>query len=98
MNGILSDRLERAIQKKAIGHTYTEVTEEYAVSDGEQTLVRRKVKKTQVPPDITALKLLLELDSSDVSSWTEEEVRREKQRLIGLLKEAEKNGVESCNG
>ena len=49
-----------ALTKKALGYTSEEVTEEYQEGDGEITLTKRKVIKKEVPPDMTALKILLE--------------------------------------
>ena len=50
------------------------------------TLVKRKVNKRDVPADVSAQKLYLEL-SGDEEKLTAEEVKREKKRLIKLLEE-----------
>ena len=46
--------------KCATGLSASEVVEEFAMVDGELTLVKKKVTKREVPPDIKAVKMLLE--------------------------------------
>nr|DAH57474.1 MAG TPA: hypothetical protein [Caudoviricetes sp.] len=55
------------------------------------TLVKRKVVTKSVPPDLSAIKVLMEIDDKqqDVTRMTDEELREEKLRLIGLLNEME---------
>ncbi len=49
-------------------------------------MVKRKVVSKNVPPDVSAVKLLVELDGDkDVKNLSDEELEREKQRLIKLL-------------
>ena len=55
------------------------------MEDGELKLVKRKETLKDVPPDLKAAKLLLEED--DYSSFTDEELEAEKQRLLLQLKE-----------
>lgn len=77
---------KKALIKKALGYDYKEVVEEYVSSDeGEVRLTKKKVTKKNVPPDITAIKLLLE-DSVSVSQMSDEELLIEKERLLKLLK------------
>ncbi len=85
----LLDVLSRAVRKKAVGYTSVETVEEYGVADGEIVLQKRRVKKTDVPPDVSAVRLMLEISAFDESEMTEEEVKKEKQRLIKLLTEVE---------
>lgn len=95
----LIDELTAAVRKRALGYECDEVNEEYATVDGELTLVKKKVKRAYCPPDISAIKLMLEIGVTDVSAMTEEELEAEKFRLIRLLKENEngatKNGREA---
>ena len=78
---------KKALIKKALGYDYKEVVEEYVSSDeGEIKLTKKKVTKKNVPPDITAIKLLLE-DMPSISSMTDEELLKEKERLLKLIKE-----------
>ena len=76
-----------ALTKKALGYTSEEVTEEYQEGDGEITLTKRKVIKKEVPPDMTALKILLEeIAEKPITEMTDEQLNAEKERLLTLLK------------
>ena len=55
--------IKDALRRRAVGFETDEVVEEYSVSDGEPVLVKRKVTKKAVPPDISAAKLLLESET-----------------------------------
>ena len=77
---------KQALIKKALGYDATEVVEEYVSSDeGEVKLTKKKVTKKNVPPDMTALKMLMEDSDKPVENMTDEELLEEKQRLIKLL-------------
>lgn len=77
-----------ALIKKALGYDYKEIVEEYVSSDeGEVKLAKKKVTTKNVPPDITALKMLLDEQHADLESMSDEELSAEKMRLIGLLKQ-----------
>ena len=79
-------KLEDALVKKAVGYLAEEITEEYLEDDGETKLVKRKVVKKDVPPDMSAIKILLEGDKEKtISEFTDEELESEKQRLITAL-------------
>lgn len=80
--------IKKALKKRALGYDSTEVTEEYQEDgDGGVRLIKRKVVSKNVPPDVSAAKLLIELDgdSGDLSKLTDEELESEKQRLIKLF-------------
>ena len=87
MNKTLSGKIKRALKKKALGYSASESVEEYALVDGELALVKKKITIKEVPPDTTAVKLLLELSGESVETLTEEEIKSEKKRLIGMLME-----------
>ena len=90
MNENLTEQLLQAVKKKAIGYTTTENVEEYALVDGELSIVKRKVTQKEVAPDIAAVKFLIDEATVDAySDMTEEELKNEKIRLLNLLKEAE---------
>ena len=84
-----SKKLERALEKKAFGYDAEEVVEEYVSEDGEMKLVRRKVTKKNVAPDVTALKMLLDGEKS-LAEMTDEELAAEKERLLKMLAKQEK--------
>ncbi len=84
----LSEDLLCAVRKKAEGYTAEESVEEYGVTDGKLTLCKRKVTLKEVPPDLSAVKMLMEMGESDVyGAMSEQELENEKQRLLKLLKE-----------
>lgn len=69
--------------KCATGLCANEVVEEFAAVDGELKLVKRKVTTRDIPPDIKAVKLLLD----EKEEPTDEELEEEKQKLLSMLKE-----------
>ena len=80
-------KLNEAILKVALGYSVEEVTEEYGVENGELKLVKRRETKKDIPPDLKAMKLLL--DDKDYSALSDEELEAEKQKLLKQLKEDE---------
>ena len=79
------ENLEKALEKKALGYDTEEVVEEYQEGDGEIRLTKKKVTKKNVPPDITALKLLLDnikIGEKSVEEMTDEELENEKNKLL----------------
>ncbi len=86
------EKLREAIMKVALGYTVGEVTEEYGVEGGELKLLKRKETRKEVPPDLKAVKLLEE--ETDYSSMTDEELEREKRRLIKELSEEKEDTSE----
>lgn len=84
--------VKQALIKKALGYDAKEVVEEYVQnSEGEVQLTKRKVTTKSVPPDVQALKLLLEDDAQKpIIEMSDEELESEKQRLLKLLNQGEK--------
>lgn len=84
------EKLKKALLKKALGYTADEVVCEYTLDEeGVQKLSKKKVTKKHYAPDISAVKILLENYSNlpDVYSMTDEELLKERERLLNLLKE-----------
>ena len=81
------EEVKEAILKVALGYSVEEVTEEYDAREGELKLVKRKETKKDVPPDLKAAMLLM--GKKDYRTLTDEELEREKERLIAQLKEEE---------
>ncbi|MBQ3572308.1 MAG: hypothetical protein IJA15_05735 [Clostridia bacterium] len=84
------EKIQKALLKRALGYDSSETVEEYAKDGEDMTIIRKKVTKKNVPPDISAVKMLLEnlSDSpNSLSSLSEEELEKEKLRLLALLKE-----------
>ena len=76
----MQDDIRNAVLKVALGFSVEEVTEEYGVEDGELKLVKRKETRKDVPPDLRAVRLLME--GAEVSELSDEELMAEKERLL----------------
>lgn len=79
------EEIKKALLKVALGYALEEVTEEYGVEEGELKLVKRKETRKDVPPDLKAVKLLL--DETDYSALSDEELEEEKKKLLRQFKE-----------
>lgn len=90
-----NDRVKAALVKKAIGYDSTEVVEEYVAGDeGEIRLSKKKVTKKNVPPDVAAIKMLMEEGGCDVAQMSDEQLEQEKNRLLDALRRANENKKE----
>ena len=78
--------LKDALLKCAVGFNTGEVVEEYAVDGDGLKLVKRKVTRRDVPPDIKAVKMLLDGEAA-VEELTDEQLEERRQKLIAMLKE-----------
>lgn len=85
--------MKKALMKKAFGYTFNEVTEEYSTNEnGDSVLTKKKVTKKFNPPDVTALKILLEqskLFDDEILKMSDEQLIAERDRLLKLLKSEE---------
>ncbi len=81
--------VKTALLKKAMGYDAAEITEEYSVDEnGEVSLSKRKVIKKNVPPDVAAIKFILECEEGEekpLEEMTDEELIAEKERLLSEL-------------
>ena len=86
------DNVKDALYKRAIGYEAQEITEEYVGDEeGGVRMVKKKVVSKNVPPDVSAVKLLVELDGEeDLKNMSDEELEKEKIRLLELLKNIKK--------
>jgi len=82
----MDKKLVDSLYKKAVGYTATEKTLEYSP---EGDVVKKKVTSKHYPPDISALKAYLELlsEEDDLEKMTDEELEKEKERLLKQLEE-----------
>ena len=76
-----------ALKRKALGYNADEVVEEYASVDGRLELIKRKVTTKHVPPDLSALKMLIDGDVKSVYEMSDEELNKEREKLLNELKE-----------
>ena len=88
----LKQDLKDVLIKKALGYDVQEIVEEYSSDgDGEVKLSKKKVTTKYIPPDMTALKILLDENQKGVTQMTDEELYEEKVRLLYLLKQIQEN-------
>ena len=89
------DKIEKSLIKKALGYQYKEVIEEYSIGDDGEKLSKKKITTKDVPPDISAVKLLLEeLNLSqdvDFDNLTDEELKKEIKNALSLLENNSKS-------
>ena len=91
------DDVNAALLKKALGFDAKEIVEEYSSDgDGEIRLSKKKITIKSVPPDVAALKMLLEL-KTPLSEYTDDELEEEKQRLLEVICQNEKKKKEKTN-
>lgn len=75
------------LYKKARGYDVEEINREYVVDeDGNKKLVKEKTTVKHIPPDLSALKAYMELKDTELSKMSNDELIKEKERLIGELK------------
>ena len=91
--------LRKSLLKKARGFIVEEIVEESVKSDNGSSLclVKRKTTTKEIPPDMNAIKYLIEMENLNqdrYSTMTDEDLRQEKMNLLKLLKE-EEGGNES---
>lgn len=79
------EALMAALKRKAFGYTVSEQTTEY---DGEGNEIKNKVSTKDVPPDLSAIKLLLE--QHEEITLTEKELEEERLRLLKELADINK--------
>ncbi|MBR1624590.1 MAG: hypothetical protein IJ676_02490 [Clostridia bacterium] len=78
------------LYKKARGYDVEESTKEYVVDEeGNKRLVKEKTSVKHIPPDLTALKAYMEVRDTELTSMSNEELKKEKERLLAELKENE---------
>ena len=78
------DGVKKALVRCAVGFDTSEVVEEYTRADGELKLVKRKVTRRDVPPDIKAVKMLLD-GEADIGGMSDEELEERRKKLLAML-------------
>ena len=80
-----NEKIKKALYKKALGYVTQETVSEF--SDGEEgvKLIKKKVTRKSVPPDVTALKMILDSTVDTPETMSDEELESEKLRLMQLL-------------
>lgn len=79
---MVEENLREALYKCATGLSASETVEEFTLDEsGELKLVKRKVTKRDIPPDIKAVKLLID----ERGEPTDEELEEERKKLLIML-------------
>ena len=78
------DGVKKALVRCAVGFDTSEVVEEYTMADGELKLVKRKVTRRDVPPDIKAVKMLLD-GEADIGGMSDEGLQERRKKLLAML-------------
>ena len=85
-------KLKDALIKKAVGYVSKEWVDELVVDPDtqEMKIVKRKVTKKQIAPDLSAAKLLFEITGDktyDLSSMSDDDLQNERQKLLQMIGE-----------
>lgn|SRR5574344_2008356 len=95
----IKEKIQKSLLKKAFGYRYNETILEYSIDENGENLTKKKVTTKDVPPDITAVKLLLDTFNvatpKDLSSLSDEELKKEIEdamKILDLQIKGEKNG------
>ena len=85
-----TEKLTKSLFKKAVGYTVDEVVEEYV--NGEESenlrLIKRKITKKHIPPDISAVKALLETSDDNFDKYramSDEELLKKRDELLKII-------------
>ncbi len=91
---ISEKEIKNALYKKAIGYEANEVVEEFVLDEsGDFKLSKKKVTKKHISPDLAAVKILLEKlekKTEKYANLSDEQLIREKLRLVELLEKYNK--------
>lgn len=89
MNVREREKVLKAIMKRAVGYKSREKVDELVFSEENGlTLSKRRITEKDVPGDIAAAKLLLEMGGGDLSSLTDEQLFEMRDRLLQEFKES----------
>ena len=81
-------KIEKSILKKAFGYNYKEVIDEFAIEGKNKTLIKRKITTKNVPPDLSAVKMLLDdinCEEKDYSNLSDEQLVEEIKKALEKL-------------
>lgn len=82
------------LYKKACGYTVREKVQEYGFDEeGHRKLIKEKVHIKYIPPDVTAIKAYMKSIDKSLYEMSEEDLKKEKQRLLFQL--SKKAGVKN---
>lgn len=84
-----NDKLTKTLLKKAMGYSVDEIVEEYVNDENELKLVKKKITKKHIPPDINAAKALLEksneMNLEKIKSLSNEELQKLREKVLASI-------------
>ena len=86
---ITTKSLKDKLEQFAFGYTLTETVSEYNIDEnGVLKLVKQKKSEKLIPPDVSLIKILYDLDDArnGYENLTDEELEAEKQKILKSLK------------
>lgn len=87
----LNEKTIKAIKQLLTGLVTKEEINEYQLDDenGQMKLIKQRVKINSIPPNADIIKLLFNKQekTEDYQNYTDEELLKEKQKLLNQLKE-----------
>ena len=89
-------KVEKALLKKALGYEIKEIVEEFAKDSesGQDLLIKKKCTTKHIPPDVSAIKILLsyydEKTFEEIENMTDDELFAERDKLLKSLQQFEK--------
>lgn len=90
---IFDEKTIEALKSLAIGLKVKETTDEFVTDEkGELKLTKRKVNEKNIPPNTDILKMLYQSSKEDTNKYqnmSDEELEKERIRLLNLLKDEE---------
>ncbi len=92
--------IKEMLLKKALGCSYEDIIDEYTCKEGELLLVKRKKMLKNYPPDVNAAKAYIKLirEEDTIESMTDEQLEREKIKLLNELKDLEEKNQQGEGG
>lgn len=86
----MDDKSLETLKKRAYGYTVTEQVTEY---DGEGNEIKQKTTTKEVQPDMSALKMIIDLDEEDDIS--EVDLIKEREKIIARLEKGYMKNIKS---
>ena len=82
------------LYKKAKGYEVEETTVEYGFDEeGNRRVLKEKTSTKYVPPDLSAIKAYMELRDGELYDMTDEELLKERKKLLKELKSVTSHGA-----
>lgn len=81
-------KLKRALLQRALGFYGEDISEEYETGDEGERMVKRKINRKFYPPDLSAVRELLgKVEPASAETMSDEDLERERERLLAELRE-----------